>query len=61
MKKYDLSQSTIRNKLGRKMTLQSGLIGLVAVLGIGFASIVIEQFLVREALRREAIHFWSYL
>ena len=59
MKKYDLSQSTIRNKLGRKMTLQSGLIGLVAVLGIGFASIVIEQFLVREALRREAIHFWS--
>ncbi len=41
------------------MTLQAGLIGLVAVLGIGFASIVIEQFLVREALRREAIHFWS--
>jgi signal transduction histidine kinase len=59
MKKYDLSQSTIRSKLNRKMTLQALLIGLVAVLGIGFASIVIEQLLVREALRREAIHFWS--
>ncbi len=41
------------------MTLQACLIGLVAILGIGFASIVIEQFLVREALRREAEHFWT--
>ena len=40
------------------MTLQACLIGLVAILSIGFASIVIEQFLVREALRREAEHFW---
>ncbi len=41
------------------MTLQACLIGLVAVLSIGFASVVIEQFLVREALTGEAIHFWS--
>ena len=41
------------------MTLQACLIGLVAILGIGFASIVIEQFLVREALRGEAEHFWQ--
>lgn len=41
------------------MTLQACLIGLVAVLGIGFASVVIEQFLVREALTNEAVHFWE--
>ena len=54
-----LRDSTIRSKLSRKMTLQSLLIALVAVLGIGFASVVIEQFLVREALNREAQHFWD--
>lgn len=41
------------------MTLQALLIALVAVLGIGFASVVIEQFLVREALNRETTHFWN--
>ena len=41
------------------MTLQACLIGLVAVLGIGFASVVIEQFLVRQALMGESNHFWE--
>ncbi len=41
------------------MTLQACLIGLVAVLSIGFASVVIEQFLVREALTGESEHFWE--
>jgi len=41
------------------MTLQACLIALVAVLSIGFTSIVLEQFLVREALNREAHHFWQ--
>jgi len=60
MKKHpNTGQSTLRNKLSRKMTLQACLIGLVAVLSIGFASVVIEQFLVREALTSEAEHFWS--
>lgn len=40
------------------MTLQACLIGLVAILSIGFASVVIEQFLVKEALTGEAKHFW---
>jgi signal transduction histidine kinase len=40
------------------MTLQACLIGLVAVLSIGFASVVIEQFLVREALTLETKHYW---
>lgn len=58
-KKKELSQSTVKSKLSRKMTLQACLIGLVAVLSIGFASVVIEQFLVREALTNEAEHFWQ--
>lgn len=41
------------------MTLQACLIGLVAVLGIGSASVVIEQFLVRQALTGETEHFWQ--
>ena len=52
-------RSTIRNKLSRKMTLQACLIGLVAVLSIGSASVVIEQIFVHEALEREAEHFWN--
>lgn len=41
------------------MALQATLIAVVAVIGIGIASIVIEQFLVREALRSESEHFWN--
>lgn len=55
------SQSTIKTKLGQKTTLQVCLIGLVAILSIGFTSVVLEQFLVREALKGEAKHFWSNL
>jgi len=59
MQNKDLHQSTVRSKLSRKMTLQACLIGLMAVLSIGFASVVIEQFLVREGLTGEANHFWE--
>ena len=51
--------STIRNRLSRKMTLQACLIGLVAVLSIGSASVVIEQLFVHEALEQEAEHYWN--
>lgn len=40
------------------MIVQAGLIAVVAILSIGFSSVVIEQLLVREALDREAAHFW---
>jgi len=53
------NRSVISSKLSRKMTLQACLIALVAILSIGSASIVIEQFLVRKALGGEAEHFWS--
>lgn len=59
MSNIQLGHSTLKSKLSRKMTLQACLIGLVAVLSIGFASVVLEQFLVREALKSEAQHFWS--
>ena len=53
------SQTTIKSKFSQRTTLQVCLIGLVAILGIGFASVVLEQFLVREALKGEAKHFWE--
>ncbi|NND81613.1 MAG: HAMP domain-containing histidine kinase [Gammaproteobacteria bacterium] len=55
----DLSSRSIRGKLGRKMTVQASLIAAVAALGIGLASLVLEQFLVREALQGEAVHYWQ--
>ncbi len=41
------------------MTLQACLIASVALLAITFSSIILEQFLVKEALNREAVHFWK--
>lgn len=52
-------QTSLRSKIGRKMTLQACLIAAVAILSICFTSVVLEQFLVREALMRETQHFWS--
>ncbi len=52
-------QPTIKSKFSQKTTLQVCLIGLVAILSIGLASVVLEQFLVREALKQEAKHFWD--
>ena len=54
-------QPTLKRKYSQKTTLQVCLIGLVAVLGIGFATVVLEQVLVREALKGEATHFWDSL
>ena len=53
------NDQSIAHKISRKMTLQASLIAVVAVLAIAFSSIILEQFLVREALNREAIHFWK--
>ena len=53
------TQRTIHNKLSRKMTLQACLIAVLAILSIGSASLVLEQFLVRQALISEAEHYWN--
>jgi signal transduction histidine kinase len=42
------------------MAVQAAGIAVVAILGIGIASIVIEQVMVRQALTNEAVHFWSH-
>jgi len=52
-------QTSLRSKVGRKMILQACLIAVVAILSICFTSVVLEQFLVREALKRETQHFWK--
>lgn len=57
---HDIKHSTIRSKINRKMTLQATLIAIVAILSIGFTSVILEQFLVREALKRETQHFWDH-
>jgi len=54
-----VKNSSIRSKISRKMTLQACMIALVAIFAIVFSSVILEQFLVREALNREAIHFWK--
>ena len=59
VRSLDQGRSKIRSKLSRKMTLQACLIGLVAVLSIGSASIVLEYSFVHEALERESEYFWS--
>ena len=40
------------------MTVQATFIAISAILSISFASVVIEQFLIREALETESRHFW---
>lgn len=57
----DVKKSDLRSKLNRKLILQACLIGMAAILSIGVSSIVLEQFLVKQALIGEAKHFWSSL
>ncbi len=55
----DIKKSDLRRKLNRKLILQAFLIGIVAILSISVASVVIEQFLAKQALTGEAQHFWK--
>ena len=55
----DIGKSDLRRKLNRKLTLQACLIGIAAILSIGLTSVVLEQFLVKQALTGEAEHFWQ--
>jgi len=42
------------------MRVQASLIALVAILSIATSSIILERFLVHEALERETEHFWAH-
>jgi signal transduction histidine kinase len=53
-----MSNAGLRRKLGRAFLLQAGLISAVAALGVYVAGVVLEEVLVKQALRDEANYFW---
>lgn len=53
------TRGSLARRLTRAFTLQAGLITLAALLGIYLANVMLEEVLIREALRQEARHFWA--
>jgi signal transduction histidine kinase len=49
----------VRARLGRTFLLQAAFIGAAAVVGAFLSGLLLEEVLVRQALREEAAHFWS--
>ncbi len=46
-------------RLGRTLVLQIAFISLAAILGVLLAKFMLEDVLIRQALRDEAAHFWA--
>jgi signal transduction histidine kinase len=46
------------NKINRAFLLQAALISVAALLSVFFASIVLEQILIKQAIKQEAEYFW---
>ncbi len=53
-----MSEVGLRRKLDKAFLLQAGLISLVAALSVYAAGFVLEEVLVKQALRKEADYFW---
>ena len=49
----------VRARLGRTFLLQAAFIGAAAVVGAFLSGLLLEEVLIRQALREEAAHFWS--
>lgn len=49
----------LRARLGRLFAVQLAVIGVATVIGIYITQLVVEDFLTRQALDREAEHFWK--
>lgn len=49
----------LRARLGRLFTVQLAVIGAATVIGIYITQLVVEDLLTRQALDREAEHFWA--
>ena len=49
----------LRARLGRLFAMQLAVIGLATVVGIHLTQLVVEDLLTRQALIREADHFWG--
>ena len=54
-----LHKSGIARRWGRAIAVQAALVAVSALLGVWVASWVIQEVLVKEALRTEAEHFWQ--
>ena len=54
-----LPKSGIARRWGRAIAVQAALVAVSALLGVWGASWVIQELLVKEALRTEAEHFWQ--
>jgi signal transduction histidine kinase len=53
-----MTSSGLGARLGRSFLLQAALISVTAVVGVFAASLLLEDVLIRQALREEADHFW---
>ncbi len=51
--------SGVRARLGRAFVLQAAFIGLAAVISVFLANVLLEDVLIRQALRDEATYFWE--
>ena len=51
--------SGVRARLGRAFLLQTAFIGLAAVISVFLANVLLEDLLIRQALRDEASFFWE--
>ena len=49
----------VRARLGRTFVLQAAFIGLAAVVSVFLANVLLEDVLIRQALRDEATFFWE--
>ncbi len=55
-----MTEAGLRRKLDKAFLLQAGVISLVAALSVYAAGFVLEEVLVKQALRKEADHFWQH-
>lgn len=53
------TKGSLAPRLLRAITVQTVLITLAAVLGVFFTTVMLEDVLIKQALQREAAHFWD--
>jgi len=51
--------ATLKRRIGRAFLIQAAFIGAAAVLGVFAAGFMLEEVLIKQALRQEAEYFWS--
>ena len=53
------TEGSLAHRLTRAIALQAGLITLTAVFGVYLTTVMLEEVLIKQALRQEAAHFWD--